>query len=293
MCWKSPAVWALDTPEGNDLSSGSPSRPSLPQVGPVARTARKRVLGLWCPSNPALAGAPLVTTRFIMRFHEDSSPTLPATTLLRAVTAPHATPAEPDQAAMDAHLARSRYGRFTLTEAVRPGWHLDVVPQAGFRHDAYIDPRTGGRMPAVIAAVSSEDLFSTFLELIEPFGDACDVVLESSHDSKELRRELTREGVERLVLESMLWEYEDLLLNDGCTSIAVMHPELSLEVQLDEHKLLIVYAHARSPFERVFSNLGLGRDDRMRFISQGEHLHTSHERFANRFEELVNRLGAG
>ena len=193
---------------------------------------------------------------------------------------------------MEAHLARSRYGSFTLTEAVRPGWQLDVVPQAGYRHDAYIDPRTGGRMPAVIAAISSEDLFATFLDLLEPLGDSCDVVLESSHDSTTDRRELTREGVERLVLESVLWEYEDLLLNDGCTSIAVMHPHLSLEVQFDEHKLLVVYAQSRLPFERVLKGRGIERNDRIRFISQGEHLHTSHARHAVQFEELAGRLGA-
>jgi len=54
---------------------------------------------------------------------------------LRAVPAPEPA-AAPDRATMEAHLARSRYGRFSLTEAVRPGWQLDVVPQAGFRHDA-------------------------------------------------------------------------------------------------------------------------------------------------------------
>jgi hypothetical protein len=119
------------------------------------------------------------------------------------------------------------------------------------------------------------------------------VVLESSHDSATSRRELTREGVERLVLESMLWEYEDLLLNDGCTSIAVMHPELSLEVQLDEHKLLVVYAQTRLPFERILKDRGIERNDRIRFISQGEHLHTSHARHTRQFEELAGRLGAG
>jgi hypothetical protein len=196
---------------------------------------------------------------------------------LRAVTAPEIATV-PDRAAMEAHLARARYGRFTLTEAVRPGWQLDVVPQAGFRHDAYVDPRTGARMPAVIAAVSSEDLFATFLE--------------SSHEAAGERREFTREGVERLILESMLWEYEDLLLNDGCTSIAVMHPELSVEVQLDEHKLLVVYAQSRLPFERILRNRGLERNDRIRFISQGEHLHTSHARHARQFDEIATRLGA-
>jgi len=226
-----------------------------------------------------------------MRFVDDSGSTLPGP-VLRAIPVPQERSAAPDRALMEAHLARSRYGSFTLTEAVRPGWQLDVVPQAGYRHDAYIDPRTGGRMPAVIAAISSEDLFATFLDLLEPLGDSCDVVLESSHDSTTDRRELTREGVERLVLESVLWEYEDLLLNDGCTSIAVMHPRLSLEVQFDEHKLLVVYAQSRLPFERVLKGWGIERNDRIRFISQGEHLHTSHARHALQFEDLAGRLGA-
>jgi hypothetical protein len=227
-----------------------------------------------------------------MRFLDEPASTPPANPVLRAIRTMEDKPAEPDRATMDAHLARSRYGRFTLTEAVRPGWQLDVVPQAGFRHDAYVDPRTGSRLPAVVAAVSSEDLFATFLELLEPIGDSCDVVLESSHDDAGVPRELVREGVERLVLESVLWEFEDLILNDGCTSVAVMHPELSLEVQLDAHKLLVIYAQSRQPFERILRDRGIDRNDRIRFISQGEHLHTSHARHARQFAELAARLGA-
>lgn len=199
----------------------------------------------------------------------------------------------PDRAALEAHLARRRYGRFTLTDAVRPSWRLDVVPQAGYRFDTYLDPAGGAKLPALIGAVSSEELFEAFLGLLEPLGDTVDVVLESSHGDPSATAEFTRDGVERTVLESVLWDFEDLLLNDGCTGIAVLHPERPIEVQLDEHKLMIVYAHARSPFERVFVDLGLARDDRMRFISQGEHLHTSNERFADSFDEMVRRLGAG
>jgi hypothetical protein len=227
-----------------------------------------------------------------MRFLDDSAAaprTIPA---LKAVSAPEAAIARPDQATLDAHLARSQYGRFTLTDAVRPGWQLDVVPQAGYRHDAYVDPATGSRLPALVAAVSSEDLFATFLELLEPLGDSCDVVLESSHENASGHRDFTREGIERLVLESVLWDYEDLILNDGCTGIAVMHPELSLEVQLDEHKLLVVYAPSRIPFERILRSRGLNRDDKLRLISQGEHMHTSSGRHARRFTELATRLGA-
>ena len=203
----------------------------------------------------------------------------------------------PDATTLADHLARRHYGGFTLTDAVRPGWRLDVVPQAGYRFDAYSDPRSGTRLPAIIASVSSEQLFDTFLQLLEPLGDTLDVVLETTHDKepadqRPTRTEFTREGMERLVLESMLWDFEDLLLHDGCSAIAIMHPELPIEVQLDEHKLLVVYADDRSPFERIFIGQGLGRNDRMRFISQSEHLHTSHTRYARRFTQLVNTIGA-
>ena len=48
----------------------------------------------------------------------------PAATNTTAIT-------RPDRATLEAHLARRHYGGFTLTDAVRPGWQLDVVPQAG------------------------------------------------------------------------------------------------------------------------------------------------------------------
>jgi len=230
-----------------------------------------------------------------MRFLDDYLDTLqqPSSQQAVRVAAPEGVIARPDRATLEAHLARRHYGPFTLTDAVRPGWQLDVVPRAGYRHDAYVDPRSGTRLPALIAAISSEQLFDTFLRLLEPLGDSLDVVLETSHEDKTNHEDFTREGIERLVLESVLWDFEELLLDDGCTGIAVMHPELQMEVQLDEHKLLVVYAQQRAPFERILAEQGIERNDRIRFISQAEHLHTSHTRFARRFDEMVNRLGAG
>lgn len=229
-----------------------------------------------------------------MRFLDDY---LDAVQPRRSAPAPEGAIARPDRRALEAHLARRRYGRFTLTEAIRPSWQLQVVPQAGYRLDTYSDARTGTQLPALIASVSCEHLFDTFLALLEPLGDVCDVVLETSHDTPAsgadaARREVTREGIERLVLESVLWDFEDLLLNDGCTGIAIMHPERSLEVQLDEHKLLVAYADDRRPFEQIMAIQGIERNDRMRFISQGEHLHTSHTRFVDLFARMAGSLGA-
>ena len=53
--------------------------------------------------------------------------------------------------------------------------------------------------------------------------------------------DLYREHIDMPVLKSTLYDFEDLLVNDGCTGIAVLNPGLPQEVQFDEHKLLIVY----------------------------------------------------
>ena len=161
-----------------------------------------------------------------------------------------------------------------LTEAIRPAWQLGIIPEAGYRHDSYRDSVTGENLPAIVAAVSSERLFDTFLQLIESLGDACDVVLESSHEHKSSPKEYRREGIERIVLESQLWNFEDLLLNDGCTSIAVLHSEEPFEVQLDEHKLLITYGPAMQTFETILHEQGVRQKRNLRVISQGDHMHT-------------------
>ena len=116
-----------------------------------------------------------------MRFLDDyldtlqpSSPTSAHSPAALRTTAPEGAIARPDRATLEAHLARRHYGPFTLTDAIRPGWQLDVVPRAGYRHDAYVDPRTGTRLPALVAAISSEHLFETFLQLTSNKFRPCD-----------------------------------------------------------------------------------------------------------------------
>jgi hypothetical protein len=167
-----------------------------------------------------------------------------------------------------------------------------VVPRAGYRHDSFVDSQAN-RLPALVAAVTSENLFDTFLDLLQPIGDVCDVILETAHDRPRGDHvDLVRHGIERTVLESVLWDFDDVLLDDGCTGIAVMHPQLPLEVQFDAHKLLVVYAPETAPFERILRARGVPADQSIRFLFQAEHVHASHTRLARRFEELANRLAA-
>ncbi len=149
---------------------------------------------------------------------------------------------------IEAHLGVSSYGAFELTDAVRPSYDLKVRPSQGYRHDLYVDEESQSKVPVIMAAASRNNLFDVFMKLIEPLGQTVDVVLETSHDtSKSEHVDLYREHIDMPVLKSILWDYEDLLLNDGCTGIAVLNPGTPQEVQFDEHKLLIVYG---SPLEQ-------------------------------------------
>jgi hypothetical protein len=186
------------------------------------------------------------------------------------------------------------YGDFWLTEAIRPSLDLQVVPRQGFRIDTYRDVRAGVEVPVLVAAVSRERLFDLFLELLEPLGEVVDVVLETSHESEgAAHQDLYREQIDLSVWKSYCCDFEDLLLNDGCTGVAVISTSGLMEVQFDEHKLLVVYARDLEPFERIVRQAGLPRDDQMKLITEGEHLHSTEPTYADRFEQLCYRLGVG
>jgi hypothetical protein len=192
------------------------------------------------------------------------------------------------------HLRVDRYGDFWLTDAIRPSMHRQVVPCAGYRLETYRDRQAGIAVPVLAAAVSRERLFENFLDLLNPLGEVVDVVLETSHDTDgNSHRDLFREDIDLPVLKSHLCDSEELLLHDGCTGVAVLSKTAPMEVQFDEHKLLIIYARNLKPFEQVLQHEGLSRNDRLRLITEGEHLHTTDPRFVAAFEQLCYRLGVG
>jgi hypothetical protein len=193
---------------------------------------------------------------------------------------------------LEAHLGVASYGNFMLTDAVRPSYDLQVVPTQGYRHDAYRDERSGTNVPVLMAAVSAERLFDTFMDLLDPLGGVLDVVLETSHSGDEQgHTDLYREHIDAPVLKSVLWDFEDLLVNDGCTGIAVLNPGVPQEIQFDEHKLLIVYGDHLNDFETIYRDQAIRCDDKLKFITEAEHVHSSSDRYAQQFDELKTRLG--
>jgi hypothetical protein len=193
---------------------------------------------------------------------------------------------------LDAHLQVDRYGDFLLTEAIRPSYDVQVTPRSGYRHDSFSDGGKGKHIPVLAASASRERLFEIFMDLLDPLGDRVDVVLESSHDPDvDGHVDMYREDIDLVVLKSLLYDYEELFMKDGYTGIAALRPDVPMEVQFDEHKLLFVYSRNIRPFEQVLIDSGLTRDDTLRLISEGEHLHLTEERFLDQFNELKMRLG--
>jgi len=174
---------------------------------------------------------------------------------------------------------------------VRPSYDLQVVPSAGYRHDVYQDSETGIKIPVLMAAASRESVLDLFIELLTPLGPEVDMVVETSHDRSNGHLDLYRENIDLPVLQSILYDYEDLLLNDGCLGIAVLNPRIPFEVQFDEHKLLIMYGKNLSEFEDVLKSYSIDCNEEIRFITEAEHVHSSSEEYFEQFLQLKYRLG--
>lgn len=197
-------------------------------------------------------------------------------------------------AKMTDHFLKDRYGDFWLTDAIRPAMDSQVTPRQGYRIETYRDRKAGFEVPVLAAAVSREQLFDVFLELLDPLGDIVDIVLETSHECEGGKhRDLFREGIDMPVLKSHCCDFEDLLMHDGCTGLAILANEAPLEVQFDEHKLLVVYAANLRPFAAILDDHGIPRHDKLRLITEGEHLHSTNPRHQESFEAFAYRLGVG
>jgi hypothetical protein len=196
---------------------------------------------------------------------------------------------------LSCHLRVARYDDFLLTDAVRPAVHVPVRPREGFRRGHYRDPRSHRSLPILNISVSAERLFDTFLALLEPLGEVVDVVLESSHGTErgDKHHDFRRNDVDRPILASYCCDFEDLLLHDGCTGLAVLSTTAPMEVQFDEHKQLIVYARATRPFRRLLRELGIPEVPDLQLISEADHWHSSSPRYAEEFKQFCQVAGAG
>jgi hypothetical protein len=192
------------------------------------------------------------------------------------------------------HLRVDHYGEFWLSDAIRPAPAVPIAPREGYRIETYRDPKANFQVPVLVAAVSRERLFEAFLALLDPLGDMVDVVVETSHETTGSQHlDLFREAIDLPILKSHCCEFEELLTHDGCTGVAVLSNDGPMEVQFDEHKLLVVYAGDLTPFQLLLEELGVEHDNKLKLITEGEHMHSTDPSYRQQFEQLCYRLGVG
>lgn len=182
-------------------------------------------------------------------------------------------------------------GGFMLPPAITPLPGSMWRPREAYRTGIH---RVGVRkVPTLAATVSADRLLGVFLDLAAPMGPGVDVVLETGHGSKGGRhRDLAREDIDLTVLSSHLLDFEDYLLADGLTGLVVCSQadKPLQEVQLDEHKVLVVYAYDLTPFIGVMKRHGIPEEREMMLILEDEHAHRSRPEHPGMFQDLACRL---
>lgn len=200
------------------------------------------------------------------------------------------TPAAPE--------ATGVFGRPLIPcQAVRPASAPLFPLREGYRREIYKDTELGLRMPVLTAAISADKVLPVLFELYQPLGEVVDFILESSHELDPADGEAPvasaweRTDIDLPVLTSVLCDFEDLILNDGCTGIAVLNPDRDYEVHFDEHKLLYLYGPQLSSFEAVMKQHGIQRDDDLIIVTEEEHIHSTSDEFYEQLHELRQLVG--
>lgn len=195
---------------------------------------------------------------------------------------------------MSKAFAIQHYGDFEMTQAVRPLLPGGVTPTEGYRFGQY----EGSDSPFIRVSASRKKLWDLFHDLIDTTAqDAEDVhvVLETSHDTElsgDDHINMFRYAIESVVLKSYLEGYDDLLLDDGYTGIAVVDPDARRALQFDSHKMMILYGQEQHSFAHTLRRHGLPHRQEMRFISEGIHFHNSSDTFEEQFHALCGELNA-
>lgn len=195
---------------------------------------------------------------------------------------------------LERHLQKDAYGDFRLTNAIRPC--PSITPTEGFRFDECNVVGSTHKEVVLIASVSREKLLDVFMSMLEPLTEPLDVYITSSHNRADGSHvEVQSSVIERIILQSKLYDVEDIILHDGCTGIGVVDHNLGQEVRFDEHKLLLAYTHVRSRFGAFVSALSdhdILQNDDMQCVIDGPHVHASSTVFEKKFFNLAVEFGA-
>lgn len=154
------------------------------------------------------------------------------------------------------------------------------------------------QVPLLITANVHRSLIMDVLEdLIDQLGNDLEVILETSHDLPVGSYEdlYVPYCLEPLVVKSYLRQYEDLLLNDGGTGIAVLNSSTGFQVQLNEDKKVVVYVVNREDLEKakmILESYEIPQRPMLVTVGEVEHYRNLDPAYARQFIEFAYNIGA-
>lgn len=195
-------------------------------------------------------------------------------------------PAE-KQTALSEHLRRRRYGCFELTDALRPALDLRILPQEGYRRSLYRDPVSGLFVRVVTCAASGEHLFDLFMDTLDILAPTVELALGISSTGR--RVEYRRQQCELVILKSIFYDFEKLILHDGSLGLALSDGHT--EVSFDEHKLLVISGDGAQESEFLLDRYGIHYLRRLQLLTDSEHIHTTTRNWCHEADRLKISLG--
>ena len=186
------------------------------------------------------------------------------------------------------------YGDFRLTKAVRPLSGLGFVPQEGYTWEEFHHERTNDRVEGIKVALSAEKIVDALDSLIALFevGETLDVEVTSSHANRE--HSSHRSEIDAVVLRTVLTEFEDPILNDGCLGLIFSCDRgYSTQIELDEDKILKISSDDTEYLSRVvayLNHLGVRECPDLRYIDEASRVHETSDQYSLSFHHLATQL---
>jgi hypothetical protein len=194
-----------------------------------------------------------------------------------------------------------------LTDGVRP-ISSQIELNQGYKISSYRSKETNKEEKMIQAAVSAPILIDVFIDLItltakstaggnENILDVFDVILESWHNmpSAQDHIDLLRGSIELPVFTSYLYQYADLVLNDGCIAVcAKLNCENNnkwCEIQITDNKIIHYYANDLRLAAKILQSYGIIYDPQLLLITEGSHVHISSYEYEDKFQQLAIEMG--
>ncbi|MEX2054560.1 MAG: hypothetical protein WD972_00120 [Candidatus Andersenbacteria bacterium] len=190
-------------------------------------------------------------------------------------------------------LTITHCGTYKLSRGIRFSTRSPIKLQEGYCFQEFEGEAENPTL--LLAAVSAEKLFRLFIDLWTPIGKLVTVTLESTHDDALQPSELKtyiNEKIEPRVLESTLWDYEDLTVNDGFLAISISNQHKTKTVKFTDEKLLIVMCKDLEAFEEIVMQAGIPLIPDLKTVRDDRHAHLSNATYKQQLQELRVRLSA-